>query len=88
MKLLTFAIAVALILSAGCAAYSIRDVDVSNVKPACAAECKASYSACLPDADKQVAITEALEICKAEYEQCIKTCPAEPEGNQPRKEGP
>ena len=87
MKLLKFAIAVTLISLSGCAAYSIKDVDVSNVEPACAADCKASYSACLQDADKKVAITEALEICKAEYEQCIKTCPAQREGNQPRKEG-
>jgi hypothetical protein len=78
MKLVTFAIAVALILLAGCAAYNIRDVDVSNVEPVCAGDCKTSYSQCLPDVDSKVSITEALTVCKGEYEQCIKTCPAKP----------
>jgi hypothetical protein len=75
MKLLLFAMTIALTLLAGCA-YSIRDIDVSKVDPACAKVCKANYSACVPDEDKTVSITEAVTVCKEGYEACIKTCPA------------
>ena len=58
----------------GCA-YSISDIDVSNVDPVCARECAKTYSECVSGGNQVGFKTETLRACKEAYEACIKTCP-------------
>ena len=58
----------------GCA-YSISDIDVSNVDPACVRECSKTYSECVSGGNQVGFKTETLRACKEGYEVCIKTCP-------------
>jgi hypothetical protein len=59
----------------GCA-YSISEIDVSNVDPVCARECTKTYSECVSGGNQVGFKTETLRACKEAYEACIETCPA------------
>ena len=61
-------------LLAGCA-YSITDVDVSNLEPSCVRECSTNYSSCV-SAGNQIGLkTETLRACRESYVVCTNTCP-------------
>lgn len=60
---------------AGCA-YSIADVDLSNVEPVCARSCTNTYSACVSGGNQVGAKTETLRACREGYVACLATCPA------------
>ena len=62
-------------LVAGCA-YSIADIDVSQVEGTCARQCTATYSACVSGGNQVGFKTETLRACKEGYAACIRTCPA------------
>ena len=75
MKLLKPVIIVAVTVLAGCA-FSIKDIDISQVEPNCARECTGIYSLCVSGGNQVGFHTEKLRACREGYEVCIKTCPA------------
>lgn len=75
MKLLIPVITIAVTVMAGCA-YSIKDIDVSQIESNCARQCTATYSSCVSGGNQVGFKTETLRACKEGYEACIKTCPA------------
>ncbi len=58
----------------GCA-YSISDINVSNLEPACVRECSATYSSCVSGGPQIGAKTETLRACREAYSVCVNTCP-------------
>lgn len=58
----------------GCA-YSISDINVSNLEPSCVRECTATYSSCVSGGPQIGAKTETLRACREAYSVCVNTCP-------------
>ncbi len=74
MRNFTGVILIAIISLSGCA-YSIADIDTSNVDQDCARECTKTYSECVSSGNQVGFKTETLRACKEAYEACLKTCP-------------
>jgi hypothetical protein len=60
----------------GCA-YSIKDIDVSDLEPSCVRACSTNYSACVSQGNQVGFKTETLRACRESYEVCTNTCPAD-----------
>lgn len=60
----------------GCA-YSIKDIDVSNLEPSCVRECSTSYSSCVSQGNQVGFKTETLRACRESYQVCANTCPVD-----------
>lgn len=58
----------------GCA-YSIKNIDVSNLEPSCVRECTTSYSSCVSQGNQVGFKTETLRACQEAYLICTNTCP-------------
>lgn len=65
-----------LIFCMGGCAYSIKDIDVSGLKPECVRECSTSYSSCVSQGNQVGFKTETLRACQESYVVCTNTCPA------------
>lgn len=63
-----------LIFLSGCA-YSIKDIDVSNLESSCVRECSKSYSSCVSQGNQVGFKTETLRACQESYIICTNTCP-------------
>jgi hypothetical protein len=75
MKLLIPVVTIVAMALTGCA-YSIKDIDVSQVESNFARQCTVTYSSCVSGGNQVGFKTETLRACKEGYEACIKTCPA------------
>ena len=73
MKMVVLAVGMSMILS-GCA-YSIKEIDVSNLEPECVRQCTASYSSCVSQGNQVGFKTETLRACQEAYSICVSTCP-------------
>ncbi len=63
-----------IIFLSGCA-YSIKDIDVSNLESSCVRECSKSYSSCVSQGNQVGFKTETLRACQESYIICTNTCP-------------
>ena len=63
-----------LIFLSGCA-YSIKDINVSNLESSCVRECSKSYSSCVSQGNQVGFKTETLRACQESYIICTNTCP-------------
>jgi hypothetical protein len=72
IKKIVFLVSITLV--AGCA-YSIKDVDVSDLDPTCVRECSTSYSSCVSQGNQVGFKTETLRACQDSYVVCTNTCP-------------
>ena len=77
LKILTTLLVVA--MSSGCA-YSIKDIDISNLESSCVRECSKSYSSCVSQGNQVGFKTETLRACQESYIICTNTCPEKQNG--------
>jgi hypothetical protein len=64
------------VVASGCA-YSIKDIDVSDLEPSCVRECSTSYSSCVSQGNQVGFKTETLRACRESYQVCTNTCPVD-----------
>ena len=64
-----------IIFLAGCT-YSISDIEVDNLEPACVRECSSHYSLCVSQENRTGFNNDKLWACKEAYKVCVNTCPA------------
>jgi len=63
------------IFTGGCA-YSIKDIEVSDLDPECVRECSKSYSSCASQGNQVGFKTETLRACRESFIVCTNTCPS------------